>query len=166
MEGWSPRTLLRYGFCQEDEARNIVSMWNFAELDEALNRIESSKDEEVIPSPLSLTTTSSTLGSVGGLVPGNFAADSSFTAQDTLGGERVIDSSREGAVVHNDESRTATALSLTSTQPLGDCHHEPKWPIVCSELQTGIFKDSVRHVSSASGIIAGELTSSIATCRV
>lgn len=70
---------------------------------------------------------------MGGLVPGNFAADASFTAQDTLGGERVIDSSREGAVVHNEESRTATALSLTSTQPLGDCHHKPKWPIACTD---------------------------------
>ena len=46
MEGWSPRTLLRYGFCQEDEAGNIVSIWNFQQLDEALAGIVSSDDDE------------------------------------------------------------------------------------------------------------------------
>ena len=49
MEDWSPRTLVRYGFCCEDEEGNIVSVWNFAELDEALRGIDSgSDDEEVI----------------------------------------------------------------------------------------------------------------------
>lgn len=49
-EGWSPRTLVRYGFCREDEAGNILCIWNFSELDAALKGIESDDDAEDCPS--------------------------------------------------------------------------------------------------------------------
>ncbi|KAG0594954.1 hypothetical protein M758_UG125900 [Ceratodon purpureus] len=46
MEGWSPQTLVRYGFSVEDESGNIVSIWNFSELEEHLRRIDSSRDDD------------------------------------------------------------------------------------------------------------------------
>ncbi|KAG0574956.1 hypothetical protein KC19_VG305600 [Ceratodon purpureus] len=50
MDGWSPRTKVCYGFCQENEEGNIILVWNLAELDEALNGIETSLDEEDVTS--------------------------------------------------------------------------------------------------------------------
>lgn len=38
MEDWSPETLVKYGFCRKDSEGKIVSVWNFAELHEALAR--------------------------------------------------------------------------------------------------------------------------------
>lgn len=49
MEGWSPRTLLRYGFCREDTNGNIVSVWNWGELDRDLREIESDGESEMDP---------------------------------------------------------------------------------------------------------------------
>ena len=44
MEGWSPRTLVRYGFCVEDDDGKIVSVWNFGELGELLRDFEDIED--------------------------------------------------------------------------------------------------------------------------
>ena len=49
MENWSPRTLVKTGFCRVDDDGKIVSIWNFGDLDEVLNRIKS--DEECEGSP-------------------------------------------------------------------------------------------------------------------
>lgn len=47
MEEWSPRTKLKYGLCTEDEDGNIVSVWNFGELDNVLNEIDSDVESAV-----------------------------------------------------------------------------------------------------------------------
>ncbi|KAG0572854.1 hypothetical protein KC19_VG130300 [Ceratodon purpureus] len=47
MDQWSPRTKLRYGLCVEDDQGNIVSVWNFGELDDLLRDFESDDDSEV-----------------------------------------------------------------------------------------------------------------------
>ena len=46
MEGWSPRTLVRTGFCRVDSNGRIVSIWNFSELDDHLRSIELSDGVE------------------------------------------------------------------------------------------------------------------------
>lgn len=46
IEGWSPGTLVRYGFCRVDSHGDVVSIWNFRELDEALNGIDSDSDQD------------------------------------------------------------------------------------------------------------------------
>ncbi|KAG0595440.1 hypothetical protein M758_UG166700 [Ceratodon purpureus] len=45
MGGWSPQTLVRYGFCREDVDGRIVSIWNSGELEDVLRDIE---DGEVV----------------------------------------------------------------------------------------------------------------------
>ncbi|KAG0594466.1 hypothetical protein M758_UG079900 [Ceratodon purpureus] len=46
MDGWSPRTLVRYRFSREDENVNVISVWNWGELEEALEEIDSSDDDK------------------------------------------------------------------------------------------------------------------------
>ena len=44
MEDWSPSTMVRYGFSRVDDNGDIVSIWNFAELDRHLKEVESGED--------------------------------------------------------------------------------------------------------------------------
>ncbi|KAG0573178.1 hypothetical protein KC19_VG155100 [Ceratodon purpureus] len=51
MEGWSPQTLLRTGFCRLDDDDNIVDVWNFREMHDHLNSIDSGDEREENSSP-------------------------------------------------------------------------------------------------------------------
>ena len=53
MEGWNPRTLVRYGYCHEHNVGNIVIIWNLSELDAALKGIESDNDAKEYPGEVS-----------------------------------------------------------------------------------------------------------------
>ncbi|KAG0594144.1 hypothetical protein M758_UG051800 [Ceratodon purpureus] len=43
MEDWSPGTLVRTGFCCVDDYGNVVSIWNFGDLEDALRGVDSSE---------------------------------------------------------------------------------------------------------------------------
>ncbi|KAG0592628.1 hypothetical protein KC19_1G268400 [Ceratodon purpureus] len=40
MDNWSPNTMVRYGFAQVDEGGNVVSIWNFPDLEEVFKEVE------------------------------------------------------------------------------------------------------------------------------
>ncbi|KAG0597035.1 hypothetical protein M758_UG306100 [Ceratodon purpureus] len=138
MERWSPRTLVRYGFCREDEAGNIVSVWNWGELEEVLNGIESSEDEEVLTSQLSLRRTSSTKSELKGLVPRDIAGDSSFIAVNCLGC-RGSDSRCKGGCSRQRQGflhlQCCDSPGHAATILLEECHHEYVRNLSCSDMR-------------------------------
>ena len=44
-EGWSPERLIKYGFRRRDDSGNIVSIWNFGELDDVLRKIDNDEKD-------------------------------------------------------------------------------------------------------------------------
>ena len=118
---------MRYGFCVEDDAGNIVSVWNFAELDEALRGIESSDDEEAVPENAGSAVESARLflEPPDGLVPRYLASDPAFSNDASVGrnaggvetdGDDVV--AESGDIVVESDSVTPSHF-----HPLGDCVH-------------------------------------------
>ncbi|KAG0594328.1 hypothetical protein M758_UG067300 [Ceratodon purpureus] len=48
MDQWSPNTMVKYGLSRVDSNGDIVSIWNFGELDRALREIQSDDEEDTV----------------------------------------------------------------------------------------------------------------------
>lgn len=117
--------MLKYGFCQEDDAGNIVSIWNFAELDEALGGIDFDEDQDGIDSPYSQDRALIGNDRLDQVIPRNLVGEVNFLqAVNGEGLESHVDDVTGVASIDLDGNRYLQTASFDVPIELNNnCHH-------------------------------------------